>query len=82
MLIGLNQRAPCEKDCPLFVQPLSVLAETALEVDPLVGGSETHAGSPDAGNRPKGQNVCCRPLPIMARKVIELLEIPVPDIGA
>lgn len=34
--IGLNHGRPCEKDCPLFVQ-LSVLAETAREVDPLVG---------------------------------------------
>jgi hypothetical protein len=33
---GLNQSRPCEKDCPLFVQ-LPVLAETARQVDPLVG---------------------------------------------
>ncbi len=31
-----DQPRPCENDCPLFVQ-LPVLAETARQVDPLVG---------------------------------------------
>ena len=33
---GLDQPRACEKDCPLFVQ-LPVLAETAGQVDSLVG---------------------------------------------
>jgi hypothetical protein len=31
-----DQPRPCEKDCPLFVR-LPMLAETARQVDPLVG---------------------------------------------